>query len=135
LEGAGTAGNFAKIGQELIDLGHLPLKYFEELLQQLLWNRRYKEITELQRLVQGQGAQPVYWMHDVNNYLEWCREGLLQDNFVVASDLSAKFGEETARVLMQRLVRRLGELLIVWTELRQAAMRLRQRGVEFGRQI
>jgi hypothetical protein len=132
---AGAPGNFAKLGQELIELGHLPPPDFEDFLQQLLWKSRHSDIVRLQTLAKMHGSQPSYWMSDVNDYLKWSRNALLQDNFVVPCDLSLKFGEEAARVLMQRLVLKLGELLKVWVELRQAATRLKMRGVKFARLI
>jgi hypothetical protein len=63
------------------------------------------------------------------------RQALPGPDYPVPRDLAERFGGTEARPLLQRLVRRFGQLLQVWPDLVAAARALRGRGVRLAQPV
>jgi hypothetical protein len=135
LEGAGAARSYSSMGRQLIELGRLSLADFEAVSRRLIWSTALHRIAQIERAMQKNGSDCDYWFRDISSFLQDTRDSMSRDDYFFAADLCAEFGEANGRHLTQRLTRRFGELLNVWTELRKAAARLKARGIRFGRQV
>jgi hypothetical protein len=93
-----------------------------------------KRIADLENLLRRYGGQPAYWATDVNAHIKELQRAMTDPLYVVPSDLASAFGDEAARALAPRLVRRYGELMVHWKTIRDAAERLGS-GLAFARRI
>ena len=134
-DGAGAKKNLVALGLLFKELGSMAPDDFQELVQKALWRRALFRIGLLDQLLRTYQNRPHYWANDVSAYISAMQESLPTKNYVVPVDLADVFGVETAAVLMRRLVRRLGELLEVWCDLREAALSVRSGGCELGRRL
>jgi hypothetical protein len=134
-ESRGAEENWQALGSFLIQLGTIPRQDFRELLQNMLWVRALQRISELEQLLARHRRQPDYWANDVQIYLSTLREALPNPDYVIPVDLSRVFGTDAALALMQRLVRRFGQLLHCWHHLCKTALQLRDSGIEPGRRV
>ncbi len=132
---SGVGRNLAELGSLLVELGTLPPRDFDELLQRILWTRALQRIRLLDQLLAKHRREPDFWADDVAAYLSAVREAVRREDYAVPSDLGAVFGKEAASNLMERLVLNFGRLLQVWPHLRETALELRVQGHEFGRRI
>jgi hypothetical protein len=135
IESAGSEKNLFMLGTLLSQIGSARPAHFQELLQQLIWRRARYRITILESLLSKHGRQPEFWAKDLTDYLTELRQAVATKEYAVPSDLREVFGQDAATVLMQRLVHRLGQLLQVWPQMRQAAEELRANGSRLGTQI
>jgi hypothetical protein len=134
-ESAGAERNLANLGSLLVELGTQPPRDFREVLQRVAWMRAVQRINRLEQLLARHNHKPDFWAHDVVGYLSTLRDALTQEHYAVPSDLRAAFEPDAAAILMQRLVRKFGELLEAWPQLRRTALELRLQGREIGRRI
>lgn len=127
--------NMIALGASLIEWGSVPLRDFEEMLRILMWKELSYRSAMLRRQLALHDGKPRYWADDLNMVLSWLNEGFTDKNLFVAADLADLFGVEEARTLLQRLVRRFGELLQAWSGIRDAARALQSRGVCLARKV
>jgi len=127
--------NMTVLGKSFREWGMVPLADFEDLLRVRILDEISGQMAALEVQLKKHGGQPSYWASDVNFCLGAFREAMTDDLIVVAQDLQADFGVEAARILMQRLVRRFGELLEYWPSLCEAASELSARGIRLGKEV
>jgi hypothetical protein len=129
------AANLKRLGELLIDWGTAPLQDFEELIKTLMWRQASRRMETLETLLQKYGGQPLFWSDDVATYSTALKEVLSKPTYLVPVDLTAAFGVDGARRLMQTLVGKFGELLCHWPAIRDAAAELRKDGHRLGKRI
>jgi hypothetical protein len=127
--------NLTVLGKSLREWGSVPLADFENLVRVKRLDDISGQMAALEVQLKKHDRQPSYWADDVNFCLGAFREAMTDDLIVVAQDLQADFGVEAARILMQRLVRRFGELLQYWPSLCEAARELGARGIKLGKEV
>jgi hypothetical protein len=132
---ADPAKNLVDIGKKLIDFASGPLPDFEERLRLMLMRRASLLISKLQSHLNEYNREPEFWASDVDMCVAAIEEAMESKESIVASDLCPYFPEEVARPLLQRLIRRFGELLTIWADLRQAAQELQDSGWQPFRQL
>jgi hypothetical protein len=120
------------LGEVFERWGRLPLRDFEEIVRVQALRARALDLGVLEDALARHGRAPAFWARDVARAIEALRATLSSPTIGYPSDLAATFGEEAARPLFARLIRRYGELLQVWPDLFAAAIELRQRGVRPG---
>jgi hypothetical protein len=126
--GEGT-DNLRALGKALAELGCAPLPDFEEVVR-LHWQKQLSQLAGgLEGRLRQFGGQPAFWADDVRRAVQAVHDVLTQKGPVVAADLREAFGADEARPLLQRLVRRFGQLLQCWPDLVEAAKELRAGGV------
>jgi hypothetical protein len=126
--GKSAAEGLRAVGRTLADWGAMERGAFEELLRGHLWGAMTRQALKWEGQLRQFGGQPAYWAEDVRRVLAGLREDLPRPDYAVATDLRAAYGEEQARALLPRLVRRFGELLQVWPDMVASARELRARG-------
>jgi hypothetical protein len=134
-EGAGAERNLANLGSLLVELGTLPPRDFREVLQHVAWTHAVQRIDRFEQLLARYDHQPGFWADDVVDHLSTLRDAMPQEHYAVPSDLRAAFEPEAAAILMQRLLRKFGELLEAWPHLRRTAAELRLQGHSIGRRL
>lgn len=75
------------------------------------------------------GRAPTFWARDVERAMDTVRSLLSEPWISYPADLVETFGEQRAREVLQRLVRRHGELLRAWPDIFAAAIDLGRRGL------
>jgi hypothetical protein len=122
------------LGRQLSELGSLPWRDFERLLLRSTWQILTNDIRLVQdRLSQISPSSP--WADDARRYRDALFGALASENLVVPEGLRANRSLDDARVLLQRQIRRFGELLSIWPEVFGAAQRLREDGVILGQPL
>jgi len=122
------------LGRQLAELGSLPWPEFERVLLRRTWQTNSSDL----RLLQNQlslAAPSSPWARDARNYLRALWEGLTDIDVLVPHELRVNRSRDEARALMQRQLRRFGELLEAWPEIFRAAQRLSERGFAFARPL
>ena len=127
--------NMASFGQWMMEWGRAPLAEFEEMVRMALSQLLSRNLFVYETRLKKYGGYPAYWGEDVKLCMTAMQRGLTEDNLVIASDLLEIFPAEIARVKLQELVFRFGELIKSWPVLRQAARDLRQSGFELGTKV
>jgi hypothetical protein len=94
-----------------------------------LWRQLSGFACRLDGQLRSNGGRPAYWAEDVRRVLNVLRDALPAPLYPVPGDLAEVVGEDEARSLGQRLVRRFGQLLQAWPDMVQAARDLRARGL------
>jgi hypothetical protein len=122
-------GKLREVGRTLFSWGAAAAGDFEEVMRLQLWQQMSRQATHFEARLRQFGGQPAYWAGDVQQLLGALRHALPGPDYPVPRDLAERFGTAGARALLQRLVRRFGELLQVWPDLVAAAKALRGRGV------
>ncbi len=125
---ADSGKNLVSVGKVLVEWGSAPLADFEEMVRLMLVRRASRQIAHLELFLKKYSGAPRFWADDINLCLSTLKQSIADKEFFVASDLSVQFGEEYARQLQQRLVRKFGELLQIWPDLVDAANQLRKSG-------
>ena len=127
--------NMDSFGQWMMDWGRAPLAEFEEMVRMALSQLLSRNLFIYEARLKKYGGYPAYWSEDVKRCMAAMQRGLTEDNLVVASDLLEIFPADVARVKLQELVFRFGELVKTWPQLRQAARDLRNSGFELGTKV
>jgi hypothetical protein len=133
LAGSG-APRLRLLGRQLSELGRLAWPEFQHLLLRRTWQAGSADL----RLVQSQmaAADPASpWARDAKRFLEASWAGLTDVDVLIPEALRRNRSPDEARALMQRQIRRFGELLEGWPEIFNAARRLGDRGVTLGRRL
>ncbi|RTL43705.1 MAG: hypothetical protein EKK48_08140 [Candidatus Melainabacteria bacterium] len=121
--------NTVALGRALKEWGTAPFADFEDLLRSIMWEEMSRNLSTLHYSLNKHKGEPTYWANDIASAISWLSKGLTDDNISVAADLCLAFGIEEARTIMQRLVRRFGELLMSWPALIQGVSELNAREV------
>ncbi len=129
---AGPIAGMRALGQVFERWGKLPLPDFEEIVRLQALRARSLDLVVLEDALARHRRAPAFWARDATRAAETLRAALARPSIGYPADLVAAFGEEAARPLFARLVRRYGELLQAWPELFAAAIELRQQGVRPG---
>jgi hypothetical protein len=119
-----TEANLLALGRYLEELGSLPLDEFEDVVRQAAWSIGLDQISTLEGLLRRYGRRPDYWARDLQQYIDAKRLAMPTAHHHIPADLIEAFGLDQARTMTPRLVRRLGQLLQVWPELRNTAREL-----------
>jgi hypothetical protein len=128
--GPGDGGDKLRaVGRTLTQWGTAAPADFEEVVRLHLWNQMSRQASILESRLRQFGGQPGYWANDVRQLLAVLRQQLPGRDHALPRDLRERFGGEEARTLLQRLVRRFGELLQAWPDLVAGAKELRGRGI------
>jgi hypothetical protein len=120
------------LGATLERWGSLPLADFEEIGRVQMMRARSLDLQLLEAALETHGNAPAFWVRDVQRTATLVRESLTRPSLAHPADLVGTFGEQEARLVMARVVRRFGELLQCWPELVEAAVALRREGVRPG---
>jgi hypothetical protein len=128
-EGADGAKALGHLGRVLGKWGSLPAVEFREMVGRLLGDQLRRQAGLLASRLQQFGGQPEYWARDVRGLLGLLDAEAVRGPDTVAWDLAEAFGPDAAHERLQRLVRRLGDLLQAWPGMMAAARALRARGV------
>lgn len=127
--------NLRALGEHLSRLGALPLADFEAHARVLLLRARTVELGQLEAALAAHRGTPAWWARDMARAAAALRAVIADPGMALPVDLAAQRSPDEARRTVQRLVRRHGELLQAWPELRRAARALRGEGVRLGRRI
>src|SRR6202034_1711042 len=109
-----------KLGETFAELGSTPPTEFEEILRLRTWQHASAQIAKLDELLALYGGQPKFWSDDVKRYQRIAQQAIGDRYFMVPIDLEEAFGGEAGLIVLQRLIRRFGELLQVWPSLYDA---------------
>lgn len=128
--GTSDESRLRRLGRHLVEVASQPADDFEEYARIWIWRSKALFVAALSRDLEAVGTAPPFWKADVDRYLELLRGSLAARDYVVPQDLAERFGASVALDVMQRLLRRFGELLQGWPEIDEAARSLRNRGIE-----
>jgi hypothetical protein len=120
--------NLKIIGETLAHWGTAPRAEFEERLRLALLERAANRIRMFEQLLSLYKMQPGFYIADVKMCITALQESVIDKRYIIPQDLIPTFGEELARTKLQELVRNLGQLLTIWTDLRTAAGELLKGG-------
>jgi hypothetical protein len=123
------ARNLRALGEALVEMGSRPLPEFEGVVRLHVEKHRGLIVTQMQSLLQQFGGGPAFWADDVRRVLRGIQLASAKEESFGASDLREACGNEAPGALLQRLVRRFGQLLRYWPEMMEAARDLRARGI------
>jgi len=123
------------LGRALTELASMPSTGFEEFIRLHLWNQMSRQASHWDNQLRKFAGQPVFWAYEVKQLQAAMRDELPSPDYAVPSDLSATLGVEKARLLLQRLVLKLGLLLQAWPTIVEAARDLRANGVRLAHPI
>jgi len=129
---ADPAATLRALGAVFEGWGKLPLPDFEEIVRVQALRARSLDLVVLEDLLSRHERAPTFWARDATLAAETLRAKLSRPSLGYPADLVAAFGEEVARPLFARLIRRYGELLQAWPDLFAAALELRREGVRPG---
>jgi hypothetical protein len=110
------------IGGGLVQAGHLRPSAFEGLMRELWVSEMSRYITALAQLLEEHGGEPRYWAVDAEAWLEQVRRSVTAEESLAPADLACSAPE--AAVLVQRVVRAYGELILAWPSLRTSSAAL-----------
>jgi hypothetical protein len=130
-----TAKNLREVGRALTEWGTAPAADFEEWVRLHLWSQLSRQIAQVEDLLRRFREQPDYWANDVRQFLAVLRQALPERDYALPRDLARLLGGDEGRALLQRLVRRFGQLLGVWPDLVAAAKELRARGFRLAQPV
>jgi hypothetical protein len=119
--------NLVALGEALERWGSLPLADFEEIVRMEAIRARSAHLVALDDALARHGRAPAFWARDVDRAAAAVRSALARPSVGYPADLVEAFGEDHARPLFQRLLRRYGELCRTWPALYEAAKDLRTR--------
>jgi hypothetical protein len=122
-----------ELGRHLVAVASQPLEDFRVLLRATLAQNGAARVAWLGNIVRERPDAPAFWRSDVLAQLDIHRQALTSPTFWLASDLREDLDEGATAELMRRLVRRYGELLVVWDALASAAPRAWERSTRAGR--
>jgi hypothetical protein len=125
----------AQLGKLLIDWSATPAPKFQEMLRGLIVFKSSQNIAVLNRLLQTHRETPEFWAADLKLYRSWIHKAIRDPELDVTDDLIDAFGTSEARVLIQRMVCKFGQLLEIWPELHRAATELHAQGVRVGTKV
>jgi hypothetical protein len=126
------ARSLRALGAWLQHLGALPTDELEEVLRVHVLRARTLDLVLLDDALHAYGGSPAYWAKDVERAIALLRKAVERPSLAMASDIAEVHGPEGARLSMQRLVRRYGELCSAWPDMLAAAAELRREGVRIG---
>lgn len=114
------------LGAYFKGLGSLPIAEFEEFVQ-LKWVEEISQFVEyLERLLVMHDYTPDYWANDVETFIGRVKDFCNSGKIVLAKDISAGLSNEEAKVRLQTMVYRYGELLTWWPAVLEAAKTVNQ---------
>lgn len=134
-EAKGAERNLADLGRMLCEIGRGPTDTFEETLSALAWRNASQQIAWIEQLLRRHRRLPQFWADDADRHVATLQAAVATSDFIVPREIEEDFGRDFASVRMQQLILRLGELLKVWPDLRQAAREERATGTAIGRRI
>src|SRR6185295_14450047 len=111
------------------DVGQSPTDTFEETLSALAWRGASQQISLLEQLLRKHRRLPQFWASDADRHVAMLQASAAARDYILPREIEEDFGRDVASARMQRLILRLGELLKVWPDLRQAAREERARGI------
>lgn len=127
------ARSLRALGGHLQRLGTLPLDELEEMLRVHVLRARTMDLVMLDDALRVYSGSPGYWAKDVERAITLLRAAVERRNIARSSDMEDVLGPEEARISMQRMVRRFGELCAAWPDMLAAAVELRREGVRVGK--
>lgn len=126
---------FRTIGKALVDLTGGTLAEFENELRMSLMTRTTSLIARLQDNLKTFGNRPEYWATDAERCIDLMQRAMVRPDYIVPSDIKQHFGDDATRELVPATIRRYGQLLIAWPNIRNAARALKHRGWQPFREI
>jgi hypothetical protein len=133
--GASGAERLRLLGRQWTELGRMPWADFEALLRARLWRDTRREQERFESSLARTGGTHNAWAADLRRYMSDFAQVLAHEDAIVPEALRETRSIEDARLLLQRLISRYGELLVAWPELVAGSRRLRARGVSLLRAL
>ena len=116
------ADNLAALGRTLCEWGSAAQGDFEEMLFLVVAQMVASRLEEFEKRLARYKRQPAFWAKDMEMCIEASLAALPGNGYITPWDLSDCWGESKARATMQLLVRKTGEMLMIWSDLREAAL-------------
>ena len=130
-----AAARMRSLGSYLADLGRLDSRGFKEFVRVQMMQRMSQRISALERILKTYDDTPAFWATDLKRYLSTIRHALPRDDYIVPHDISHGRTSDQTILLMQRLIRKYGQLLALWPHMIDAAKSLRGRNLRLGRSV
>lgn len=115
------------LGQHLVDISSMRLADFEEFARIHLWQIQSLYVSKLEEELQAYEDWPDLWVEDLQKYLDSIRDAIRKPDYIVPSDGRPGLSTHETRLASLRLLRKFGELLIVWPDVIEKARQLRER--------
>ncbi|MFN7945493.1 MAG: hypothetical protein U0Z53_09085 [Blastocatellia bacterium] len=116
------------MGNYLMQTGKLPLPEFEEYVRRNIWRLQGSFAAVLENRLRHEARTPDYQADDISNYLDNLSEAMTRSDYIIPDDMRPGRSSDEARHLSRQLVYQFGELLYWWSEIRDAARKLRAKG-------
>jgi hypothetical protein len=123
-----AAARMRGLGRHLQQFAALSWREFDERVRMDRYRRAALWAAALEERLRTHGGTPSLWAEDVRRAVDHAAVTLVAENYGVPRGLEAGRSTNDARALLQRLIRRYGDLLEVWPTLVDKAKRLRARG-------
>ncbi len=123
------------LGRYLVEVSSASLAEFEEFVSFQVWKATDQRIRSLHGLLRMYGREPAYWAADCDRYMQTLLDSVTERGYVIPRDLQAGRSLDEARRLSQSLIRRYGELLLLWPDILETARLLRAKGIRLAEPV
>jgi hypothetical protein len=117
------------VGRHLCDMTASSRAEFLAYIRERAWLGVQSQVGAFQALFAEYGRQPAYWADDCDRYLADLVASTMEPAFGIPVDLLDGRSPDDALARTMDLVRRFGELLMLWPDVVDAAELLRSKGV------
>lgn len=128
-----SSRRISMLGCYMVDVSAVDTTTFRRFLCQQALVSAAALSFEIHRLLKDYERQPSYWSADCDRYIEDLEAMVGHPDVGIPGDLSATRSATEAVMLVQKLVRKFGELLIAWSSMVEAAKYLRTKGITLAR--
>lgn len=116
--------NLRKLGERLCEIGRLPPREFDRLALAEAQKEMKMFIAAMEAKLEEFRAANSHWRADQERFIETARHTAENHNISIPLDVLFGRSVDQARVLVQRLVLRIGELFYWWPQIVASAVRL-----------
>jgi hypothetical protein len=122
----------ASLGRSLIAWSAVPEADLFERLAWMLARRLAQRLARIDAVLREGRRAPGFWAHDLDRLADVIRERAEEPERAVPFELVQRYGLAEARRRSIQRVRELGEILVCWPAMIDAAQALHERGVRLG---
>jgi hypothetical protein len=130
-----SEARLAELGKLIVERASAPPAKFQEMVRGMVIIRSVRHLSEFDQLLQTHQEQPEYWASDLKSYRAWIRKTIPDPELDVTDDLLDAVGTTQARILIQEMALKFGQLLQIWPALHRAAIDLHAQGIRVGTRV